>query len=439
MITRVRGTIDILLRLIQMAINFVLSAARFGLNFPLAWIKRERMTWQTSLGIALADFCVRSGATFIKMGQLLSTRQDLLPPEMLPPLLRLQDRVAPFPYNKVAGILKRQFGRSVKSIFAEFEPEVVASASIANVYKARLHDGRVVAVKIRRPGIARQMHNDLRIMKLGSGWMAKLPTFRLVPVAAVMSEFSQAIVQQLDFRREADNNRRFQKCFVGNGKVKIPQLVDELCTREVLTMEYIPNLRGINLGVASQGEYKEALITGLRALYRMIFTEGFVHCDLHTGNLYLREDGSVVILDTGFVAAVSRKDQYEFVNFFFAIASNDGVACARILYDTATYKSPEFDKAEFDKAIIALIGKSTGAKASAFEVAQFVGQLFDLQRRHGLRGTSNFILIILSLLVFEGLAKLVYPDLDFQGESIPFLTPILFEQRLSERKVYVPA
>lgn len=429
--SRLAQPLQTLLRLLQLTANLLLSTARFGLRVPFARLQGKKMPWRASLGLSMAEFCVRSGATFIKVGQLLSTRQDLLPPEMLPPLLELQDRVAPFSFREVPKILRSQFGRSPRSIFAAFNSNVLASASIANVYKARLHDGRVVAVKIRRPGIARQVHDDLRIMEFVAGLMSRLPAFRLVPVVEVIGEFSQAIVQQLDFRREAANNKRFQESFAHNPGVRIPRLVEELCTDEVLTMEYVPNLGRLNLTGSSQGSYKEALITGLRALYQMIFVDGFIHCDLHTGNLYLRDDGTVVILDTGFVATLPSQDRHDFVDFFYAIAGNDGIGCARIMYETASYKSPRFDKAEFDKTVIALIEKTSGAKAGAFEVSAFVVQLFDMQRRFGLRGTSNFTMVILSLLVFEGLAKLVYPELDFQGEAIPFLTPILFQHKLT--------
>lgn len=394
---------------------------RFAVRLLLSRLRKSRPSRQAVLGQALLELCISLGATFIKFGQILSTRRDLIPQDIVTPLTRLQDRVKPFAFRHVPPLIQAQLGQPLAQIFAEFEEQPLASASIACVYRARLHNGQQVAVKIRRPAIVRKVQNDLRLMRLMAQILARIPAMRLVPVVEMIDELGKCIEHQLDLRIEAHNTRLFRERFDHNQQIRIPVLVEEYCSEAVLVMEFINGLVRIDELDWDESEYQASLITGLRALYQMIFLDGFIHCDMHPGNFYLCKEGQVVILDTGFIATLSRDDRAQFSRFFLGIATNAGKNCARILYETASYKPPCFDQDGFEQAVIELIDRSAGAKAVTFQVAPFAYQLFDIQRRFGLRGSTNFNMAILSLLVFEGIAKQLYPLLDFQAEARPFL------------------
>ena len=416
-------------RLIEIITYSCLHGIRFTLRVFLNTLSPRKRSRQALIGQSVAELCDSLGATFIKIGQILSTRCDLFTQDMMAPLSKLQDCIKPFPFRYVPAIIQEQLGRPLEEIFCEFDQEPISSASIGSVYRARLHTGQQVAVKIRRPHIVRKVHNDLYLLRLVACSMARLPAMRLIPMVEMIDELGQCIKQQLDLRIEAQNTRHFREQLAHDPLVHIPALVDEYCTEAVLVMEFIDNLVRLDELDWTEAEYQASLLTGLRALYHMIFLDGFIHCDLHPGNLYLRKGGQVVILDAGFVAQLKREDRHQFVEFFLGISMNAGKRCARILYETASYKSATFDQEHFQQEVRELIRKSSGSNAASFQVATFAYQIFAIQKRFGLRGSTDFTMAILSLLVFEGIAKQLYPQLDFQTEARPFLFKAMVRKR----------
>jgi ubiquinone biosynthesis protein len=434
-------------------------------------LRRRRHECARAFGESLARLCECLGPTFIKVGQILSSRPDLLPDGVGPPLLRLQDRIAPFEdaslecadlsalwsrverafrigtkavtshrtprrrplqsHSKypaegfrgaqIPGIIEAAFGRPLNELFDSFDLTPVASASIAQVHRARLKDGREVAVKIRRPGISRVVDNDIRILELISRALSRLPGMRAVPLVELVSDIQLPIRQQLDFHLEAANNRRFREAFARSEHIKFPELVDHLCTEDVLTMEYLDHLRRTDSPNLTADERKTAALAGLRALYRMIFIDGLIHADMHPGNVFIREFGEFVILDTGLVANLDEKDRRDFVDFFFGLVNNESRECARIILNNASYRAKNCDVAGFEAAMIELIARHSALKSHEFEVALFVYQLIEIQRRFRIRGSTKFMMTILSMVVFDGICKRLYPQCDFQKESRAFL------------------
>lgn len=408
---------------------FGTAGIRFGARLGWSRIARQPCHWHALLGHTLAELCEALGPTYIKCGQLLSTRVDLIPPAVLQPLARLQDEVAPFASRRVWAILAAQYGCSAHAVFATFDPVPISSASVACVYRATLQNGQLVAVKIRRPNVVRTVRNDLRLMRATARLLVKLPALRTVPMLHVIHELGAAIEQQLDFRREAAHNRRFRAYFAQNHHVRIPALVDAYCTDAVLVMEFMPDLVRIDARTTTGIEYQDSMVNALHALYQMIFVDGFIHCDLHPGNLFFHAAGDVTLLDLGFVKEFSEDERVLFAKFFFNIATNGGKQCATIMYDTALSVPPTLDYAEFERTVSNLIARATGVRAADFQVAAFGAQLFDIQRRFRIRAAPNFVMAMLALLVFEGIVKRHYADLDFQREAQPFLLQALFPPR----------
>jgi len=247
---------------------------------------------------------------------------------------------------------------------------------------------------------------------------------RLVPLRDLIDEFARHIQAQLDFEAEAENQRQFVRMFAGNDQVKIPRLIDHLCTGTVLTMECLEGLEKTPALSLSRSEREKAARVGLRALYHMVFIEGLVHADLHPGNIFFRPGGEVVLLDMGLVARLNEEDRHSFADFFLGMASNDGRRCAGIVRDAATYRGRNWDPQGFDEAIVQLVAEFSLKNAADFEVTDFAIRLFDAQRRFGLRGSTAFTMTILSFVVFQGIVKQLHPALDFQEEARRFFVAV---------------
>lgn len=407
-------------RLVEVCLLVAWHGAMFAVSLVYL-LARRRDAWQTLLGQRLATLCEALGPTFIKAGQILSARPDLLPFEIVTALVRLQERLAPFDGAYIPPIVEAAFGRRSDELFDEFDPRPVAAASIAQVHRARLKDGRDVAVKIRRPGIRRQVEGDLRLLSCAARVLSKLPWMGATPLVELVEEIGAPLRQQLDFRLEAENNRRFRAHFASVEHIKFPALVEELCTGNVLTMEYVDAMQRVDSTNFNAAQRKTAALAGLRALYKMIFTDGLIHADMHPGNVFIREWGEFVILDTGLVARLNERDQQDFVNFFFGLVNNQGRECARIIYDNAIAHAGGSDRAAFEQAMIELIARHSALKSHEFEVGLFVYQLIQTQRRFGIRGSTKFMTTILSMVVFDGICKQLYPECDFQSEARAFL------------------
>jgi ubiquinone biosynthesis protein len=388
----------------------------------------------TVAGERLAYLLEDLGPAYIKIGQILSCRPDLLSPAFVAPLTRLQDCVRAVAFGDIVAEIERSFERPLSKLFSHFDPRPVASASIAQVHRATLHDGRTVAVKVRRPGIASIVSIDFRLLRAGAATVAKLPFMRAMPVVELVDEIRVPVEMQLDFAREADNNRRLRAMFAYAERLRIPAIVEELCTPTVLTMEFMADLQKTTCAALDAARKREAAIAGLRALYKMIFVHGFVHADMHPANVLLNSQGELVLLDTGLVAVLSEDDRRRFVDFFFGLVNNRGLECARIVLEMALCRTPACGVAGFEEAMVRLIARHSALKSREFEVTRFVQELIELQRRFGIRGSTNFIMTVLSMVVYDGICKLLYPECNFQAEARPFLIVGRYMSTASQRR-----
>ncbi|MEV3988941.1 AarF/UbiB family protein [Streptomyces sp. NPDC049837] len=368
------------------------------------------------------------GPAFVKVAQILSTRADVVPRHVARVLSTLHDQVRPLPL----GDGSRHFGPELRRLLRD-DPGLaarppVAAGTIACVYRARLTDGRTVALKVRRPGVARQLSTDLAIMPALARLAAPLPPLRGVPVADIMRQLAASLRGQLDFDRERRSLRFLKENLAEEPHVRVPAVYDDLCGPEVLVMEYLDDLHRPPPG-GTDGE--RAAVTALRAAYHMLFLDGFVHCDLHPGNLICGPGRDVTIVDAGFTVRLTPHARDKFTDFFHAMGLGDGQACARIVLSTAR-SGPGTDTEGFRRELAALIDSCTGATAADFDLMDFAVRLFVLQRRHGLYADPQFVFPILSLLVLEGTVRSLGPDLDFQAVAKPYLTIALMERAIAK-------
>jgi ubiquinone biosynthesis protein len=357
------------------------------------------------------------GPSFLKIGQILSTREDLLPKGILRILKQLHDNVRPFSNKEAKKIVISECG----NIFSSFVEEPLASGSVAQVHKAQLVSGDCVAVKIQRPNIRNTMLRDLKCLITISRFVKKFETLKKIPLEEIFNQIGKSLIEQTDFTLEADANALFEELFAEDESIRLPKIYREYTTPKILVMEYFGDLKRFDDPRIDLESFTKLSKLSLHVLYSMVFKKGVIHCDLHPANLCVNPDGDLVILDTGFIAKFSEKGLAQYRDFFIGIVSNAGKKCAKIVFETATTVYDDFEYATFEKDIEAHINKFSKLKAGDFQVTEFAYQLFEIQRKHGLYATSEFIMAIIAMLVVEGNIKHRLPDLDFQTLAVPYL------------------
>lgn len=411
------------LRLFLRALTILFLVVRTALRYGLGW------TWLRLRGRPLSErqaffgTCVLAlfrslGATFIKVGQIMSTRPDLLPPHVIAALSRLQDDVGPFPFAQVQRTIEEDLGRPLTELFAEFSPQPIASASVAQVHRARLPSGELCAIKVRRPDIEELCAFDLLVMRLYARTLELIPSLRLLAPLQSVEQFGRAIAMQLDFTIEARNNVRFQKNFAGDPDVVVPKLYPALCSRRVLVMEFIEGFKILDFK-KTQFEPRRLGQIGFRVMLKMVFADGFVHADLHPGNLLVTPHGQVALLDLGLVAELDDEHRTAFARYFAAWSTGDGKTMAEIMVRHSP--SPHIqDPVGFTAAIQEFVNRLHGKRLGEVEVAAVVFGMLQILRRYRVRVNATFTMVNIAIAVTEGIGKQLDPTLDLLAEAMPF-------------------
>ncbi|WP_329137657.1 AarF/UbiB family protein [Streptomyces sp. NBC_01476] len=358
------------------------------------------------------------GPFFVKAGQLLSTRRDLVPEHWCDALGELADEVRPPGRAAVARTLAEA---GFADAFAEFDWEPVACGSIASVHRARLADGTEVAVKVQRHGIRPVLEADLRLALLGVRAGRVMPGMRDLPAEEMIGQLGGAVLHQLDFTAERDSLVALRANFSDHTELRIPAPVDGLCGPTVLTMEFVRDLGRFRPLGMTMARRQEVVRDVLKAVYRMLFVDGVVHCDLHPGNLCLDGEGRVVVLDAGFVVKLPDAVRRSFAGFFLNMAQGNGPRCADIVLDSAARLPGDLDREGFRTAVTELVDEVAGALSKDFDLGAFAPRLFKLQRDFGVFAAAEFAFPLLSLLVLEGMIKEFDSEVDFQAEAVPVL------------------
>lgn len=383
-----------------------------------------------AVGRALVRLCTMLGATFIKVGQIASTRADLLPSQLIQELATLRDQVPPFPFAAVRRTIEADLGAPLESLFAEFDPEPVAAASVAQVHRAVLHasgdgaPGDTVAVKVRRPDILEKVQLDRSILLFVARCLERLvPSLRLISLQGAMRTFCAAVEEQLHLTNEARNNRRFAANFADDPDVLFPKLYPELCSDSVLTMAFIGGVREDELE-ATGIDVRQVVEGGMRCVCRMIFLHGFVHADLHPGNMRFLRDGRVVLLDLGLVGSLVDADRLRTARLLFAFATGDGKTVARLFHENSVHTATP-DYAAYEAEVSALVDDLRCRGLGNVQVTLEIGRIFDILRRHHIQAASHMTMINLALMTAEGLGKRLAPDLSLADEALPYLAEAL--------------
>jgi ubiquinone biosynthesis protein len=413
------------MRALRLAVRFahialVMALAVIGYAFRrLAAGRLDRAGVEALRGERLAAVMERLGATFIKFGQIMSTRPDLLGPGYTQKLARLQDAVPPAPFAVVAAMLDRELDPAARARLASIEPEPVAAASVAQVHRATLDTGEVVALKVQRPEAEPQIERDLAILTFFARLVDKLPSVHLLSIPGAVARFAESLRGQLDFRLEAEHNRRFAANFADVPAVGVPRLFPDLCTRRVLAMEFIHGAKATERD-RIHGDKKKLARIGGEAILKMVFVDGFVHADLHPGNILLTDDDRVILIDLGMVTEIPPDLRRPWVETFIALSQSDGPKAAQLFYGYAPSVG-ETRYAEFERDVSANLAKLAGKSLGEVEVGEAVSGMMNVLRRHRVQVDPTFTVVHIGLLVAEGLGKQLDPEIDMVGMAVPFL------------------
>ena len=414
-------------------IGRVLVRHGFGFVFDVRRERREKKGLQEFLapnfGVRLRRSLDDLGPTFVKFGQLLSTRSDILPEGVLFELQKLQDTAKPMPSGVAQAIVQRELGAPVEEVFASFDPVPLGSASIGQVHRAVLLGGEVVAVKVQRPEAPSRVESDLELMREFADFLNRRFGQRiLVDVRSLVAEFETVIRRELDYKAEAASARRFAADFAGT-QVVIPRVYLELSTSRVLTLQYIEGTRFRDIRPLSltPSERRRVASMGADAIFKMAFEDGFFHGDPHPGNLLLTPEGDLALLDFGMIGYMSRGDIEALSRLFIAVVQRDAAAALRGLESLGVRYAPEV-RADLVRDLREFLNKYSGLSVGEVTLGQALSELIALARRYRLRVPPVFPLLTKALVTAEGLARAIDPTINVYEVAQPYARRLLLER-----------
>src|SRR5262245_7290140 len=372
------------------------------------------------------------GPIFVKFGQVLSTRRDLLPLDIADELAKLQDRVPPFPSEFAVAEVERALGKPLAELFASFEKAPLASASIAQVHLARLHDGTEVAVKVLRPGVERAVARDLALLKTGAGLAVRLGARRLKP-REVVAEFERHLDEELDLMREAANASQLRRNFEGSELLTVPRVYWDLCAERVMVME---RMHGTPISQVQALKEKGVDIpalarAGVEIFFTQVFRHGFFHADMHPGNILVATEGETrgryIALDFGIMGTLTEVDKNYLAQNFLAFFNRDYRRVAQAHLDAGWVPSATRVD-EFEAAVRAVCEPIFAKPLKEIYFGRLLLRLFQTSRRFNVEVQPQLVMLQKTLLNIEGLGRELDPDLDLWKTAKPFLERWMREQ-----------
>lgn len=382
----------------------------------------------------LRRLCEELGPTFIKVGQILAGRPDLVPAEFVMEFQKLQDKVAPVPFMTLKPVIEAELGRPLEQCFASFDTEALATASIAQVHAARTMDGDDVVVKVQKPDVHKLLSQDLEIIDLlvGAIEMA-IPELRPFKLKVIISEFKRAILAELSFAREANNVKRFRENFAASSFLVIPKVYLDLSSDRVITLERI---RGVKLqdleAVRAMGvDPKELLRQGIDAFYQSILVDGFFHADPHGGNILVLPDGRMGLVDFGSMGWLSPKAKTSLINMFLALVAEDYEALVQeyMWLAPASSGSRSSNKLEaIQQEVSTIMTPYFGLPLKDIPTGKILMDATSVAFKHEVQLPRDLVMVFKAIMTLEGIGRLLDPDFDLVSAATKFSTQVLREQ-----------
>lgn len=390
----------------------------------------NREAIQERQAVWLKDNLIRLGPTFIKMGQSLGTRADLLPLPFVKALGELQDSVPPFSNDIAFARLEKELGKKINEVYAEFDLEPIAAASLGQVYKARLHSGEEVAVKVQRPNLEGIIRGDIDILRKIARFAERFPALNEnADWAGMLKEFDETVHEEMDYSAEGRNAERFTANFEGWSQVHVPKIFWNATTAKVLTMEFIRGDKVTDLDVlrgrgVSPSEINRLLI---RTYLKQLLEDGFFHADPHPGNLLVMMDGRLAFFDFGMVGRISPKLQSKMIDAFFHIVSKDAPGIAQDLIELDFLKpgsNPETVRPVVEK----MFKFHLDLKLKDVKFKELTYDLADVMYDYPFRLPSNFTYIMRALMTLEGIGIITDPEFNFFETAKPYAKEFMLKR-----------
>ncbi len=376
-----------------------------------------------TLGQRLREALAELGPTFVKMGQILSTRPDLVGASISQELVSLQDRVSPIPWEIMSLRIEDALNVPLDEVFASISHDAVASASLSQVYRAVLRTGEQVAVKVQRPDIEKTIESDLSLMRSAAEWIADhLEETRFFDPVGIVDEFARSIRRELDFTIEAMVVEQFGRNFADDGRVVIPRVHRQYSSRRLLMLEWVDGVRADSLDdyPKRNSDPKTVAVQGCEILCRMVFEHRLFHADPHPGNIFLVGDNRIAFLDLGMAGHLEESDIVLIADLFHAIFRGDSRACMEAVLQLTTQGDPDRPEA-LQHELAEFIAFEAPAIISGGQALRGLEATVQIMRRHNLEPAPRFSLLIKGLATIEVVGRSLYPDLDM----LPILQPYL--------------
>lgn len=388
---------------------------------PAAWSSRERKN-SLKLKQALEDM----GPLAIKLGQLLSTRRDLIAPEVLEQLVLLQDRVKPFDNNVAKMRIQQSLKADVNTLFSRFDEQPLAAASIAQVHTAALHDGREVVVKVTRPHIHQQILQDFEILEwLGAALEKRLEAARALHLSEIIQNYRQIILNELDLTLEADNTRRMRHYFTGSSMMYVPEVYMD--SKDVMVAERITGVPISDIATFDKMGMDRADLAekGLTIFFTQVFRDNFFHADMHPGNVFVEtinpSNPRFIALDCAIMGELSKHDQMTVARMLLAVMNSDFMQLILVVHQ-AGWIPPGTDQDALAREMRRTVGPMVSKPMHELDFAGILIQVMDIARRFHLEIPPQLMLLLKTLVHVEGLGTDLYPELDIWKLAKPILT-----------------
>ncbi|MFY9317774.1 MAG: ubiquinone biosynthesis regulatory protein kinase UbiB [Burkholderiales bacterium] len=409
----------------------LLRIIHVGLRFQLyRFLPRFDSTPDPSRAVRLREALETLGPIFVKFGQVLSTRRDLLPADLADELAKLQDQVPPFAFEQAAAEIERALGRPLAEAFESFERQAVASASVAQVHIATLKGGTEVAVKVLRPGVEQAIARDVQLLDTAAGLLERLwADGRRLKPREVVAEFARHLEDELDLVREAANASLLRRNFAGSAQLAVPEMHWDYCARRVMVMERMHGVPISQIDVLREkGIDIPALArAGVEIFFTQVFRDGFFHADMHPGNILVADDGKYVALDFGIMGTLSETDKNYLAQNFLAFFNRDYRRVALAHLDAGWVPAgTRLD--DFEAAIRAVCEPIFARPLREIYFGKLLLRLFQTSRRFNVEVQPQLVLLQKTLLNIEGLGRELDPDLDLWATAKPYLERWMGEQ-----------
>ncbi|MBU0987548.1 MAG: AarF/ABC1/UbiB kinase family protein [Proteobacteria bacterium] len=363
------------------------------------------------------------GPTYVKLGQVLSTRPDLVPVQYLREFTKLQDEVPAFGFNEVSKVIEEEFGALPQDLFEFFDKTAFASASIGQVHRAGLPDGEIVAVKVQRPGIHKIIEVDLEIMlHLATLMERNIEEMSLYRPIKIVEEFARTLEKEIDYTIEATNMERFSRNFLDDPTIYIPKVYRDTTSERVITMELVNGIKISDIDRLDQAGLDRKIITarGAEFCLKQVFDHGFFHADPHPGNIFVLPDNIICLLDFGMTDSVDRQTREEFVDLIDSVVHQHESRAVQVLLRLTSWED-EPDIRLLEKDVADFMGQHLYQPLKNIEIGKLLNHLLELVARHRLAIPPNTFLMMKTLTTIESVALMLDPDFDMITQTVPFI------------------